>query len=61
MDRKTNVWARLARRSDGKVVTDRGLYQYYAGPVYLPAKGVCVRYAGGGPGGRAAGGWGNCR
>ncbi|GAA2725740.1 serine/threonine-protein kinase [Actinocorallia aurantiaca] len=60
LDRKTNVFARLVRKSDRKSAADRGSYQYYAGPVYLKAKGTCVRFAGGGPSGSASAPWANC-
>ncbi|MCD0451499.1 hypothetical protein LO762_20195 [Actinocorallia sp. API 0066] len=57
---KTTVWATLARQSDGKSVTDRGAFSYYAGPVYLAAAGVCVRVSGGTPRGSATTPWSNC-
>ncbi|GAA0964496.1 serine/threonine-protein kinase [Actinocorallia libanotica] len=61
LDRKTSVFARLVRKSDRKSAADRGMYQYYAGPVYLAAEGTCVRFAGGGPKGSTAAPWANCR
>ncbi|MEO3782711.1 serine/threonine-protein kinase [Actinocorallia sp. B10E7] len=60
LDRKTSVFARITRRSDRKSNADRGMYQYYAGPVYLAAKGTCVKFAGGGPAGSVTAPWGSC-
>ncbi|WP_232835468.1 serine/threonine-protein kinase [Actinocorallia populi] len=61
LDRKTGVFARLVRQSDRRSAVDRGMYQFYAGPVYLAAKGTCVRFAGGGPAGSVTAPWANCR
>jgi hypothetical protein len=58
--RKTKVWAQLKRQSDGKSVTDNGSYAYYAGPVFLLARGTCVRYAGGTGTGSTSASWANC-
>ena len=44
----------------GASQTDRGEYEYYAGPVKLPAKGKCVRYHGRVGGAAASADWGNC-
>jgi hypothetical protein len=57
--KKTNVWATLTRK-DGTSATDNGAYMYYAGPVYLYAKGQCVKYQGGTGQTSAAAPWGNC-
>ncbi|TMR07582.1 hypothetical protein ETD86_51515 [Nonomuraea turkmeniaca] len=40
--------------------TDSGNFEYYAGPVKLPAKGKCVRYAGSAGSGSTSAGWANC-
>ncbi|MFF5213623.1 serine/threonine protein kinase, partial [Streptosporangium sp. NPDC000396] len=55
----TSVWATLEVQNGGSK-TDRGNYEYYAGPVYLPSKGKCVRYTGGGPAGNTGADWANC-
>ncbi|MGW0589345.1 serine/threonine protein kinase [Streptosporangium sp. NPDC002607] len=55
----TQVWATLEVQGGGSK-TDRGNFEYYAGPVFLPAKGKCVRISGGGPGGSTGTGWANC-
>jgi hypothetical protein len=57
--KKTNVWATLTRK-DGQSATDNGAFAYYAGPVYLYAKGQCVKYRGGTGQTSAAAAWGNC-
>jgi hypothetical protein len=57
--KKTKVWATLTRK-DGKSATDNGAFAYYAGPVYLYAKGQCVKYQGGTGQARATAPWGNC-
>jgi hypothetical protein len=44
----------------GASSTDRGNYEYYAGPVILAGKGKCVRISGSGPGGSTSTGWANC-
>jgi serine/threonine protein kinase len=56
---KSSVWAQLTRE-DGTKASDSGSYSYYAGPVFLSAKGQCVKYAGGTGGGSASAPWGNC-
>ncbi|WP_344917985.1 serine/threonine protein kinase [Streptosporangium oxazolinicum] len=53
------LWATLEVQG-GQTRTDRGNYEYYAGPVILSAQGKCVRFNGGGPAGSAALGWVNC-
>jgi serine/threonine protein kinase len=53
------VWAQIERK-DGTKAADRGAYAYYAGPVFVSAKGQCVRYTGGTGQGSAGGPWGNC-
>ncbi|GAA3114994.1 protein kinase domain-containing protein [Streptosporangium carneum] len=55
----TSVWATLEVQN-GESKTDRGNYEYYAGPVFLSAKGKCVRFTGGGPSGNTGAAWGNC-
>lgn len=40
--------------------TDSGNYEWYAGPVKMPAKGKCVRFAGSAGGNDTNSGWGNC-
>ncbi|WP_433365986.1 protein kinase domain-containing protein [Streptosporangium sp. CA-115845] len=55
----TQIWATLEVQNGGSH-TDRGNYEYYAGPVYLPARGKCVRFSGGGPGGSTSQDWANC-
>ncbi|MGW3342923.1 protein kinase domain-containing protein [Nonomuraea rubra] len=44
----------------GASQTDSGNYEYYAGPVKLPAKGKCVRYSGSAGSGSTSAPWGNC-
>jgi serine/threonine protein kinase len=56
---KSSVWAQLTREDGGKA-TDSGSFGYYAGPVFLSAKGQCVKYAGGTSSGSASAPWGNC-
>jgi predicted Ser/Thr protein kinase len=56
---KSGVWAEVTRK-DGTKAADRGSYTYYAGPVFLYAKGQCVKYAGGTGRASASGPWGNC-
>jgi serine/threonine protein kinase len=58
--RKTTVWAQLRRQSDNRAVSDTGSFAYYAGPVFLSAKGTCVRYSGGTSSGSTSAGWANC-
>jgi predicted Ser/Thr protein kinase len=57
---KTRVWAQLKRQSDGKSARDDGSYAYYAGPVFLSAKGTCVAYSGGTNSGSTSASWANC-
>jgi hypothetical protein len=45
---------------NGDSRTDSGNYEYYAGPVKLPAKGKCVRYSGGAGSANTSAGWANC-
>jgi predicted Ser/Thr protein kinase len=56
---KSSVWATLTRK-DGTNASDSGSFAYYAGPVFLYAKGQCVKYSGGGRSGSASAPWGNC-
>jgi hypothetical protein len=55
----TSIWATLEVQG-GESKTDRGDYEYYAGPVFLPARGKCVRFTGGGPGDSGGADWDNC-
>ncbi|MGI8336404.1 serine/threonine-protein kinase [Actinomadura scrupuli] len=57
--KKTSVWATLTRK-DGQSATDSGAFAYYAGPVYLYAKGQCVKYRGGAGQASASVSWANC-
>lgn len=43
---RTRMNATLCRQSDGACSTDPGNYAYYAGPVYLAARGVCIKWGG---------------
>ncbi|KAB2385924.1 NHL repeat-containing protein [Actinomadura montaniterrae] len=56
----TSVKVRLEEKSGGEVGQDSGTFKYYAGPVYVTAPGVCVRYSGGASGVSVSAGWGNC-
>jgi hypothetical protein len=56
----TSVWVRLQAQSGGKVASDSGTFKYYAGPVFVHAPGICVRYSGGASGASASAGWANC-
>ncbi|MEO3828167.1 hypothetical protein [Actinomadura sp. B10D3] len=56
----TSVWVRLEKRTGGTDGYDSGAFKYYAGPVYVSASGICVRYSGGASGASASAGWGNC-
>jgi hypothetical protein len=56
----TSVWVRLQEQTGGEVASDSGTFKYYAGPVYVHAPGVCVRYSGGASGASTSAGWGNC-
>jgi eukaryotic-like serine/threonine-protein kinase len=55
----TQVWATLEVQGGG-TKTDRGNFDYYAGPAILSGKGKCVRVSGGGPGGSNGTQWANC-
>ncbi|MFJ2030176.1 serine/threonine protein kinase, partial [Streptosporangium sp. NPDC087985] len=55
----TSVFATLEVQGGGSR-TDRGNYEYYAGPVILSAKGKCVRFTGGGSTGSTGADWANC-
>ncbi|MFC0041454.1 serine/threonine protein kinase [Actinomadura rayongensis] len=48
-----SVWL---QKQGGSQVTDSGSYAWYAGPVYVAAKNVCVRFGGNG----RTSSWGNC-
>ncbi|MEV4975318.1 hypothetical protein [Streptomyces scopuliridis] len=41
---RTEAWV---TKTDGKRVIDTGDYTSYAGPVYIPAAGTCVKWGGG--------------
>ncbi|SFQ41065.1 hypothetical protein K8Z49_27465 [Actinomadura madurae] len=56
----TSVWVRLEKQTGGADGYDSGTFKYYAGPVYVNASGICVRYSGGASGASASAGWGNC-
>jgi hypothetical protein len=43
----TEVQASIWRQSDGKFVSDVGLYSTYAGPVKVTAPGTCINWGGG--------------
>ncbi|MEU4571960.1 serine/threonine protein kinase [Nonomuraea sp. NPDC023979] len=45
---------------NGPSKTDSGNFEYYAGPVKLPAAGKCVRYSGSVGSGSTSAGWANC-
>ncbi|MGI5283950.1 protein kinase domain-containing protein [Nonomuraea polychroma] len=57
--KSTPVSATLEVQGGGSK-TDSGNFEYYAGPVKLPAKGKCVRYSGSAGSGRTSAGWANC-
>ncbi|TYB59797.1 protein kinase [Nonomuraea sp. PA05] len=57
--KSTPVSATLEVQGGGSQ-TDSGSYEYYAGPVKLPAKGKCVRYSGSAGSGSTSAAWGNC-
>jgi hypothetical protein len=59
LGRPTNVSATLEVQGVGSR-TDSGLYEFYAGPVKLPAKGKCVRFSGGAGSFSTSSNWGNC-
>ncbi|SPL95188.1 unnamed protein product [[Actinomadura] parvosata subsp. kistnae] len=44
----------------GGTDSDSGSYEYYAGPVYVSAKGKCVKYSGSAGSGSTSAGWANC-
>ncbi|MEU4538760.1 serine/threonine protein kinase [Streptosporangium sp. NPDC023825] len=54
------LWVTLEVQG-GPSKSDRGNYEYYAGPVVLPAQGKCVRLNGGTPSGSSALDWGSCK
>ena len=58
--KSTSVSVRLQEQSGGEVGSDSGSFKYYAGPVYVHAPGICVRFSGGASGASASSGWGNC-
>jgi hypothetical protein len=55
----THVSATLEVQGGG-TKTDSGNFEYYAGPVKLPAKGKCVRYSGAVGSQSTSAGWDNC-
>ncbi|WP_433540232.1 hypothetical protein ACQP10_31610 [Streptosporangium sandarakinum] len=55
----TSVWATLEVQN-GASKTERGSYDFYAGPVILSGKGKCVRVSGGSSTGSTSSGWANC-
>ncbi|MGP3955579.1 serine/threonine protein kinase [Nonomuraea sp. 3N208] len=57
--KSTPVSATLEVQGGGSQ-TDSGNFEYYAGPVKLPAKGKCVRYSGSAGSGRTSAAWANC-
>ncbi|GLW05022.1 hypothetical protein Misp01_01520 [Microtetraspora sp. NBRC 13810] len=57
--RATQVSATLEVQGGGSQ-TDSDAYEYYAGPVILPAKGKCVRFSGGVGRESTEAGWANC-
>jgi hypothetical protein len=57
--RPTRVSATLSVRG-GATRTDSGDYRYYAGPVRLPARGLCVKYSGGAGAAGVEAAWDNC-
>ncbi|MFD1542280.1 serine/threonine protein kinase [Nonomuraea guangzhouensis] len=56
---KTPVSATLDVQGGGSR-TDSGSYEYYAGPVKLPAKGKCVKFSGSAGSGSTNAGYSNC-
>lgn len=58
--RNTSVWVRLEKKTGGTDGYDSGAFKYYAGPVYVSASGICVRFSGGASGASTSAGWGNC-
>src|SRR6185503_2840846 len=57
--RASSVWTRIERK-DGTKASDNGAFKYYAGPVFVYAKGKCVRYAGGTNAASTSSPWANC-
>jgi hypothetical protein len=57
--KKTPVSATLDVQGGGSA-TDSGNFEYYAGPVKLPAKGKCVKFSGSVGSQRTSVGWDNC-
>ncbi|RVX47338.1 protein kinase-like protein [Nonomuraea polychroma] len=57
--KKTPVSATLDVQGGGSA-TDSGNFEYYAGPVKLPAKGKCVKFSGSVGSQRTSVGWANC-
>ncbi|MEU4326329.1 serine/threonine protein kinase [Nonomuraea dietziae] len=57
--KETPVSATLEVQGGGSK-TDSGNFKYYAGPVYLPAAGKCVKYSGSAGSGSTSAGWANC-
>ncbi|MFI7638553.1 serine/threonine protein kinase [Nonomuraea sp. NPDC049400] len=55
----TPVSATLEVKGGGSQ-TDSGNFEYYAGPVKLPAKGKCVKYSGSAGSGSTSVDWSNC-
>jgi hypothetical protein len=56
---KTPVSATLEVQG-GDSRTDSGNFEYYAGPVKLPARGKCVRFSGSVGSGSTSAGWASC-
>ncbi|MBO2456319.1 hypothetical protein [Actinomadura violacea] len=56
----TSAWVRLQSQTGGKTGSDSGTFKYYAGPVFVHAPGICVRFSGGASGASASAGWANC-
>ncbi|MEV6031685.1 protein kinase [Nonomuraea sp. NPDC052116] len=57
--KKTPVSATLEVQGGGSQ-TDSGSFEYYAGPVKLPARGKCVRFSGSAGGTSTSAAWGSC-
>ncbi|WP_189144513.1 serine/threonine protein kinase [Nonomuraea glycinis] len=57
--KKTAVSATLEVQGGGSK-TDSGSFEYYAGPVKLPAKGKCVRFSGSSTTGSTSADWASC-
>ncbi|MFG2077414.1 serine/threonine protein kinase [Nonomuraea maritima] len=56
---RTSVSVKLEVQGGG-TLTDSGSFDYYAGPVTLPARGKCVRVSGSTGSGSTSTSWGNC-